>query len=140
MLTKGQSISYDFFIACIIFILIITIIFSLFRYSNAHITDTQKINHITSTSDELSELWMLEGTPENWNSTNVANLGLMSDSRLNLTKMNYLNDIGYSEVKNMAGVGIYEFYLRIYGSGNITIFDLLADHCGNNPEDSLHQG
>ncbi|MBD3155263.1 MAG: hypothetical protein GF368_01245 [Candidatus Aenigmarchaeota archaeon] len=123
MSTKGQALSYDFFISCIIFVLIITIIFSLFRYSNTQISDNQEINQITRTSQQLSELWMREGSPRDWDSSNIIDLGLMSNSRFNQTKLNQLEDIGYSEVKNIAGVGFYEFYLKIYNSDNNTIFD-----------------
>jgi hypothetical protein len=83
MLTKGQSLSYDFFISCIIFIMIITIIFSLFRYSNTQISDNQKIDHITRTSQSLSELWMREGTPKDWNTSNVIDLGYLIFGYLN---------------------------------------------------------
>jgi hypothetical protein len=103
--------------------MIITIIFSLFRYSNTQISDNQKIDHITRTSQSLSELWMREGTPKDWNTSNVIDLGLTSNSRFNQTKLNRLNDMIYSEVKKMAGVGAYEFYLRIYDTDNTTMFD-----------------
>jgi len=123
MSIKAQSLSYDFFIACIIFLLVITLIFSLLKDSNIQITEVQKINQITRVSDKLSELWMRKGTPENWDSTDVISIGLISDSRLNQTKLDYLNSIGYQNVKKMSGSGVYEFYLRIYDLENNTMFD-----------------
>ena len=131
MSTKGQSLSYDFFIACIIFLLVIAIIFNLWKDSNIQISETQKINQIIRVSDQLSELWMRKGTPENWNSSNVISIGLISNSRLNQTKLDYLNGIGYQNVKKMSGCGLYEFYLRIYDLSNNTMFDF-----GSYPSDS----
>lgn len=122
MPTKAQSLSYDFFIACTIFLLFIVIIFNLSRYSEVQISEMQKINQITLMSDRLSEVWMRKGMPENWNQSNAIELGLLSDSRLNQTKLNYLMYIDYQEVKRKVGSGIYEFYLRIYDSNNNTMF------------------
>ncbi len=122
MSTKGQSISYDFFIASTIFLLIVLLIFQLFRYSNIQVSDFQKIRQISKTSDQLSEVWMRGGVPENWEPSNVVDLGLMTNSRLNQTKIDYLDDIGYEEVKRIGGLGFYDFYLRIYDSDNNTTF------------------
>jgi len=122
MSTKAQSLSFDFLIACTIFLLIILILFTLSRYSITQIGETEKINQIIRTSDQLSEIWMREGTPENWNTSDAIDLGLVSDSRLNQTKLGYLEDFGYREVKRRLGVGIYDFYLGVYDLNNNTMF------------------
>jgi len=122
MSIKAQTLSYDFFVACTIFLMFMVIIFSLYSYANSHINDIWKIDEITKLSSQISEVWMREGTPENWNISNVIVMGLTSDYRLNQTKINYLNEMGYQPVKEKIGVGVYDFYLRIYDSANKTMF------------------
>jgi hypothetical protein len=123
MLIKGQSLSYDFFIASILFILSMALVLGLFTYHNTQTKDIKKANEAVNVADHLSEIWMRKGTPENWEPSNIVGIGLMSDSRLNQTKMNYLNDMGYNKVRSMAGVENYYFYLRVHDTTNNTMFD-----------------
>ncbi|MEM5792972.1 MAG: hypothetical protein QXY45_01245 [Candidatus Aenigmatarchaeota archaeon] len=123
MSTKGQSLSYDFLTAFTTFLLVVLIIFVLFEYSSNSINDFKKIDEISRISSQISEVWMSEGLPNNWDPENVIELGLLSNQRLNQTKIEYLNEIGYYKVRKFVGSGVYNFLLTISDHENNTIFE-----------------
>jgi len=122
MSTKGQVISYDFIFAFGVFILVILIILIYLDQSTKNIKETKNIDEIIYLSNQISEVWMREGYPNSWEPGDVVELGLMSDSRLNITKIVYLEEIGYQKVSTMLGLGDYNFYMEILDSDKNSIF------------------
>jgi len=122
MSIKGQLLSSDFLIASSIFIIVTAIIFSYWTYTTIQIEENRKIDDIIDAAFLASNVWMREGTPNYWNSTNVVDIGLQNNHRFNETKLVYLNEIGYSKVKSMIGLTQYNLYLRIYDFNNNTFF------------------
>lgn len=120
---KGQVLSGDFLTASIIFILTIIILFSYWGYANIQLEETRRLNEITDIAHTISNVWFREGIPEYWNASNVIDLGLQNNHRFNQSKLNSLNEMGYTQVKKMIGVSVYDFYLRIYDTENNTFFD-----------------
>jgi len=123
MSTKGQSISYDFLSAIVIFLLTAGVVFLLLESSISNIQDYKRIKEISETSSRLSETLMMEGVPKNWDPESVVEIGLLSGGKLNQTKLYYLEDLGYSNVKRMAGIGEYNFFINVLDMENQTLFE-----------------
>lgn len=126
MLTKGQAMSIDFVFASAIFLLLISFIIIYWSYTNIQISETENLEGMVDKVQLISEVIFSEGYPVYWHPADVINLGLQNDNRLNRTKIDYLNTIGYPGVKRMIGVGGDDFYFRVYDQGNQTEFEFGA--------------
>ena len=123
MFTKAQVLSTDFIIATGFFILSIVVLYYFWNYSYVQLEEVRRANEISNAAYVISSIWFREGVPEYWNTSNVIEIGLQNNHRFNQTKLDYLNDLGYYNVKEMLGYPIYDFYLRIYDMQNNTFFD-----------------
>lgn len=119
---KGQILSTDFLIASTMFVIAIIAVYIYWSYLSNQLEETRQLNDIVDTAYLVSNVWMREGTPQFWNSSNVVDLGLQNNHRFNQSKLNELNNIGYDSVKRLAGASPYDFYMRIYDLGNNTMF------------------
>ena len=124
MSVKGQVLSFDFIVASSIFLLFVGILFVYWIYSNVQMEETQRMNDMIDKTYLASQVWFREGTPPDWDSTNVIDLGLQSAHRFNQSKMDIMNiSLGYGRTKTLIGLGGYEYFFRIYNSTNDTIFN-----------------
>ncbi len=123
MRIKGQIFSTDFLVASFIFLVVITILYLYWTYSAVQLEETRRVNDITDVAYLTSNVWMRTGTPVYWDANSVIDIGLQNNHRINQTKLNSLNTIGYEKVRLMIGVPPYNFYMRIYDMNNNTIFD-----------------
>lgn len=118
---KAQVFSFDFMLATSIFLIIFIVVYMYWTYTSAQIQETQYFNDMVDKAFLISEAWFREGVPVDWDSSNFIELGLQSDHKLNETKMNYLNDLGYKKVKDSIGVQPYEFFYKISFPGGIVL-------------------
>jgi len=123
MSTKAQIFSADFLVACTIFLLALTIIFVYWGYAILQIEETRLTNDMIDKVNLASQVWFREGTPKDWDSSNVVELGLLSDHSFNQTKMNLLNTMGYGKVLTLVGVESYYLYYRVFNETNSTLFE-----------------
>ena len=77
-------------------------------------------NKIVIVSEILSKT---EGSPKNWNKTNVKSIGLLTGENLNKTKVDTLMRINYSKSKEILGLNGFDFYLNItdYKNNNFKV-------------------
>lgn len=122
MSAKAQ-LSFDFLIACSIFILVVGILFTRWTYTVTEIDETRHVDDMVDKAYVASEIWFRDGVPRYWEPTDVAILGLQNDNRFNRTKMDSLYEIGYDGVRELAGVGVYGLYFRVFDGKNTTIFN-----------------
>ncbi|MEM5801300.1 MAG: hypothetical protein QW350_00340 [Candidatus Aenigmatarchaeota archaeon] len=122
MSTKAQIISSDFIVATSIFLLFIAIIYSLWLTKTYYIEEEKRVIDIDDAAITASNIWLREGNPKYWNQSNIIDLGLENNNRLNQTKIDMLNDLGYENVKKLAGLERYDFFMRIYNQNNQTLF------------------
>jgi len=118
---KAQVFSADFLVATSIFLLVLTVIMIYWSYTNMQIEETKTINDMVDKAYTISQVWFREGTPEYWDSANVRELGLLSDHRINETKMNEMKELGYSRVKGIIGASPYEYQFRVFLVGDTPI-------------------
>jgi hypothetical protein len=90
------------------------------------IEETKNINEMVDKAYTISQVWFREGTPKGWNSTNVRELGLLSDHRINETKMNETKKMGYDRVKEIIGAAPYDFRFKVVLIGDTPIKEPIA--------------
>jgi hypothetical protein len=114
---KGQAITYDFFVAMGIFFLVLVIIFSYWAYSLKEIEETRTKQEVFNLLTKASEVWFKEGYPVYWDAESVAEIGLMNDGRINVTKLELLNAIGYQKFLSFMNLGRYNVLYNLTGDG-----------------------
>ena len=117
MSVKGQMFSFDFLLASSIFLLTVGMLFTYWAYTNIQIEETREINEMIYKAYTASEVWFREGMPKYWNSTNVIELGMQNDHRINQTKIDRMKmELGYEKTKTMVGLGGYDYNFSIYNN------------------------
>ncbi len=122
MSTKAQIISGDFIVASFLFLLVLGTIYYLWLSRSYDIEEGRRLNKLVDSAYLTSNIWMREGTPIYWNENNIIDIGLQNNNRLNRTKMEMLNNLGYIKIKSMLGLN-EDFFLRVYDKNNQTIFE-----------------
>ena len=97
--TKSQLWSIDFLLGTFIFILSIV-----FLYTYIINTPQQDTGELTAESEIISTSLLSEGYPTNWTPSNVIKIGLISNRRLNETKLDYFSQLSYEESKSKLNV------------------------------------
>ena len=120
---KAQVFSFDFLIACSLFILVLVVLYGYWTYSYIEIEETRSINKIIDKANLASQVWFRECTPTYLNSSNVIELGLQNDHKFNQTKIDSLNiSLGYNITKSLLDIVGYDYFFEIYNTTNDTIF------------------
>lgn len=122
--SKGQTFSMDFIIACTVFILAVAILLVYWRYTSNKISETNLINDMTEKAYIISEIWFREGIPKYWDSSNVIDIGLSNDHRFNKTKMDSLNDplLGYRNISGMIDATPYNYNFTVINSTKNSVY------------------
>lgn len=136
MSVKGQTFSMDFLIACSVFILAIGIVYVYWVHAIQEINQSERINDMIEKAYSISKIWFREGVPKYWNESNVIDLGLSNDHRINQTKMNNLEALGYENVSKLIGIGIYDYNFTVC---NITgeVIKSFGKNPPSNPENLI---
>jgi len=137
--SKGQTFSTDFIIACTVFILAIAILLIYWRYTSNKISETKLISDMTERAYLISEICFREGIPKYWSASNVIDIGLSNDHRLNKTKMDSLNDplLGYKNVSKKIGAEIYDYKFRVINSTKDLIYEFPLDPLPTSPDNLI---
>ncbi|MDO8508750.1 MAG: hypothetical protein Q7S27_03645 [Nanoarchaeota archaeon] len=115
---RGQAWGFDLMIASLIFTAGI-IVFYIYSINTTEEADST-INKLTYDGSILSNILLLEGSPKNWTTANVVSPGLLTNNKINQTKIDNFYNLtrdNYSAVKALLNTQ-YDFY--IYFSKNIT--------------------
>ena len=123
-LYKGQIFSFDFLIACSIFILILAVLIGHIGYNTIQLNELKEKHELTRTGYKLSEIFFMEGYPKDWNSSNVKIIGLQTNNRIDWNKLKELENFGYQKSLILLGLN-YDYNLTI---GNYSF--------GKNPENA----
>ena len=120
LLTKklnGQAFSFDFLVACTIFLFVITLLLIQVGYNTKELNEVREKNELTGEAFRLSDIFFDEGYPKDWNSTNVKVIGMETNNRVDWQKLKNLEDLGYQ--KSLILLGLKNDY-------NITIFENIS--------------
>ncbi len=111
---KGQFFSYDAIVAGLMFILLLTLLYT--YWNSLRSTISVRIDDVTRIAMDASNLLMTPGFPINWDSSNYNQIGLTSSYNsicIEQTKINSLNEIPYETIKQKLAIAPYDFYLQI---------------------------
>ncbi len=113
---KGQFFSYDGIVAGILFILLLTLLYT--YWNSLRSTISVRIDDSTRIAMSVSTLLLTPGNPVNWNYTNFNQLGLTVGAntiRISEEKVGNLSLVAmdYNKLKEKLGVGPYEISIQI---------------------------
>jgi hypothetical protein len=104
----GQVMTGDFIIATTVFLLAIGLSVFMFNSSIKQIKNEQEEDFMHVTAVSVSELLIkTEGSPKNWNSSNVKSIGLASGDLLNQSKVIEFVNMSYDSVRNIMNIKQY---------------------------------
>lgn len=116
---KGQVWALDVIISISIFILAIFLFFE--HKPNVYDGERRLLDDVSFEANFLSQSFMSEGIPDNWNSTKVSSIGLIEDSYLlNDSKIRSLYSIDYDTARHILGTD-HHFYLYFLTPDNMTL-------------------
>ena len=119
MWNKAQVIAYDFVIATSIFFITLIIVFSYWVYAMKEVEETRSSKEAMISLLRASNLWFIEGYPKYWDNQTVLELGLSNDRRINATKVEFLNQMGYQKVLSLLNLGRFNVFYNVTSSGSV---------------------
>jgi hypothetical protein len=120
---KAQVLSYDFLLATFVFSAALVLMFSYWNYGTKQIEETRIFHDMVNKLFIASQVWFKSGTPIYWAPDNLIELGLENEGKLNQTKLNYLQELGYQKVISLLPVTPYNLYYRVSDENNLTLFE-----------------
>ncbi len=129
---RAQAWGIDLMIASIIFI---TGIISFYLYSLNAVDQTEdKLNSLSYDGNIIGDMILSEGLPKNWNEQNVVTIGILTENKINQTKLEkFYNMItnNYQKTKVLFNTK-YDYYMLI--SENFTINGQIKPGLGKQPQ------
>jgi len=123
MLNKGQTFTYDFFMASIIFFILLVIVFSYWAYAMKETEETRRREDAFNYLIAASQVWFKEGYPKYWDNSSVIEIGLANDRKINATKLQILNSsTGYQRFLSLLNIGPYNVFYNVTDENSQTIF------------------
>ncbi|MEM0243227.1 MAG: hypothetical protein QXT34_02140 [Candidatus Aenigmatarchaeota archaeon] len=116
-LFKLQTISIEFLISFTIFTAIILFLFSIQMKKTFDILEYYEDLALLKDLDTIDVLLDIEGKPSSWNVSYFEVLGLRSDGKIDMEKVNYIKEIGYENVKKFLNIR-YDFCIQKLEIGN----------------------
>jgi hypothetical protein len=119
--TKAQAVTIDFITG----FLIITIALIIAINFIINMQEPSTFETVKRQAYATSDLLMSEGYPAHWNETSLIRLGLLSNNKLNLTKLEQAGNLSYPDLKtSLNNMGNIYWYI----TNKTTILNLSA--CG----------
>ena len=119
MLTKGQVFTYDFFIALGIFFTILGILVSYWYYYSLQFSEVEEKNEAFKNLIKASQIWFSEGYPPYWDLSNVVEIGLSNEGKINSTKLSFLENLSESEFLSKLNLGKYRVKYEVYEDSDL---------------------
>ncbi|MCU0642185.1 MAG: hypothetical protein MUF61_01215 [archaeon] len=138
MKKRAQGWGFDLMIAIIIFLSAI-IAFYYFSMSSTNESE-QYLDSLNYDAANIAESFLSEGSPADWNSTHVFKIGVLSNLRINETKLlnfKIIADSDYYETKNLLN-SKHDYSISF--SENITINGTAIEYIGalpSNPQNLI---
>jgi hypothetical protein len=108
---KAQVWILDVFFALMIFVAVLVIFFR--SELNLSDNDEQALDEMMFESKLVSDSLLSTGFPRDWNSSNVTEIGIANNYRINLTKLDRLQQMGYTATKSRLRTKFdYYFYFE----------------------------
>ena len=120
---RGQLTTIDFIGSVAIFIIILIGIIGYWNTADLRFNANREQEELASKAIKITDVFVeSQGTPTNWNETNVEVIGLVSsDRKLDSTKLTSFKNMTYDEVRNTLKIKSYDFYFKIVDINGATI-------------------
>ena len=106
---RAQTWVFDYLAGFLMFVFLLFLSINLFQSIDAR----SDFDVVSREVDRVSVSLMSEGFPHNWSSVSVASPGILSDGKVNLSKLALFDSLGYSRSKSLMQVtGEYLFYFK----------------------------
>lgn len=115
MSTKAQVWTTDFMISLLI--LVATLVIFARGITNITATGNEDLSPLIIEGRAISDQLMSEGYPTNWNLSNVANIGIVTNNRINDTKINAFYSMNYSDARKKFNTR-YDFFVFVLDENN----------------------
>ncbi len=127
----AQAWGIDLAVAMIIFTFGILIFF--FYAINRPNEAKENIDSLSYDGEVIADSILSKGYPDNWNTTNIGTLGVLSDNKVNETKLEYFYNLSaedYNRTRALFNTR-FEYYLSF--SQNMSISGLEVEGIGSEP-------
>jgi hypothetical protein len=106
---KAQAWGFDLVAGLVIFsFVLITFYFYAFNYSAG---DEETFRKLQLEGKLIGDSLLSEGSPVDWDGTNVVRIGLLSDGKINETKLQRFIDLDYNKTKLLFNVR-HDYYVN----------------------------
>jgi len=122
MLIKGQTLTYDFFVASSVFFLATTILLFSIYYKFETIREAQEKGELTELLISASDVWFKEGYPKYWSIENVVEIGISNENQINTTKIRFMEEMGYEKFASILNLGNFDVNYLIYSQNGTLIY------------------
>jgi len=123
MLNNGQTFPYAFFMASVIFFILLLMVFSYWTYAMKETAETKRRGDAFNYLLAASQVWLKEGYPKYWGESSVLEIGFTNDRKINSTKLQILNSsIGYQKFLSLLNIGPYNVFYNVTDENSQTIF------------------
>lgn len=131
---RAQAWGIDLIVASIIFVLGIVLFYI---YSLNLTNDTAStLDNLEYNARTVSDSLLTTGSPNNWNETSVSRIGILSDQKINQTKLERfynLTQSDYNRTKNIFNTP-YDYYI-VLAQGSFIIENSTVEGLGLQPSD-----
>lgn len=107
---KAQAWGFDLIIAAVIFL--VGVIFLYLYTINYPSGEEETLQNLQQEGELVADSLLSEGSPVYWNTSNVVRIGLLTDSKINQTKLDRFNAIPYAQAKSLFRTR-NEYYIQI---------------------------
>lgn len=97
---KAQSWIFEYIVSFLIFL---TMLFITLNILNS-ISSSSNFEDVLEDADHISSLFLSSGLPDNWQATSVQTIGLTSNGRIDLDKINEFDSMNYASAKSLLGI------------------------------------
>ena len=131
---KAQAWAFDMMVALAIFMAAIFLFF--FFSINFKSEGEDNLNAMQYDGDAAADTLLSSGYPENWNTANVIIPGLLTNEKINQTKLDNFYALDYNKAKSLLNIN-YNFCLNfsepitISGSGTVPCIGQLDNNAEN---------
>ncbi len=135
MNAKAQAWGFDLFIAAIIFVG--GIIFFYLYTLNAS-SDQEALPELIAEADMLATILLSEGVPPTWNTTTLSQIGLLTNNKINETKLESFYNLSIQDYKKTKAITRLRYDYYITFSEQITINGQQLNGIGLTPNTPNH--
>jgi len=128
---RGQAWGFDLTIASIIFLAgILTFYLFSINYSTEGEDILEEMNYI---GENIAQQILSEGSPKNWNSTNVQKIGILKGSKVNQTKLERFYNLSISDYELTRSLFNTRYNYYVFFQENATLSGQEVEGIGSVP-------